>query len=59
MAKVMADQKGWVDAEGKPEEIPFVVNETFVRLRESVNDGSSAYFVRLHYILLRPPIASA
>lgn len=69
MAKVMADQQGWVDPTGEPEEINFVgsslnliqlnilvfksgllsqiVNETFQRLRESVNDGSTAYFVRL------------
>lgn len=45
MAKVMAIQQGWVDAEGKPEEMEFEVCETFKRLRESVNEGSTAFFM--------------
>ncbi|KAL7417100.1 hypothetical protein BDY24DRAFT_376684 [Mrakia frigida] len=45
MAKVMADQQGWVSAAGQVEEAEVEICETFKRLRESVNDGSSAYFM--------------
>ncbi|KAK0559879.1 hypothetical protein OC844_004121 [Tilletia horrida] len=37
MASVMAMQQGWVDASGRPEDINFKVNDTFVNLRDGVN----------------------
>ncbi|CED82295.1 hypothetical protein [Phaffia rhodozyma] len=49
MAQVMADQQGWVDDEGRPEAMDFVVNGSFERLRQSVNDGSTAYFMWEHF----------
>ncbi|SCZ97945.1 BZ3500_MvSof-1268-A1-R1_Chr3-3g06475 [Microbotryum saponariae] len=46
MASYMALQQGWVDADGKVEPLQFEVLDTFKNLRDGVNSGKAAAFVR-------------
>ncbi|BGP18416.1 hypothetical protein JCM10213_001663 [Rhodosporidiobolus nylandii] len=45
MASYMGLRENWVDKDGKVEEIPFEVLDTFKNLRDGVNDGRAAAFM--------------
>lgn len=45
MASVMAMQHGWTDDDGRVTDLAFKVNDSFVNLRNSVNDGSTSAFM--------------
>jgi hypothetical protein len=49
MASVLALREKWVDDKGEVEKLDCVVNDNFKGLRDSVNDGSTAFYMWERY----------
>jgi hypothetical protein len=49
MGYVLADQQGWLSPQSSPY-ADFVVLQTFVNLRNAVNDGTADFFMWEHFV---------